>query len=397
VARQKIVIVGGGFGGLKAALELSQDDRFHVTLVSDDEHFRYYPALYHTATGGAGRVSEMPLTELLKGHSVAFVKARATHLDRDKKELLTKGAGAISYDSIIFGLGMVTNYFGIKGLEEFSYGIKSLKEAERFKQHLHDQLRNDKKPDGHYLIVGAGPTGVELAGVLPTYLKQIMKAHGVARRAIHVELIEAAPRVLPRMTKDVARATTKRLRQLGVTVRTNQKVESETAEALIINGQPVSSHTVVWTAGVACNSFFQANDFTMTDHHKVQVNEYLQAEHNVYVIGDNAETKYSGVAQTALRDAVFVADNLKRLASGKHPWVYRPKLPIYVTPTGHSWASVVWGKFRLYGRLGWWLREAADLIAYHDFQPWWPAAQRWAALHGSEESCPICGQVKGNP
>ena len=392
MTKQQIVIVGGGFGGVKAALELSTDQRFAVTLISDEDNFRYYPALYHTATGGAGRVSEIPLSELLANHQIRFIKARATHLRRESKEILTKGAGAIEYDSLILALGMTTNFFGIPGLQEFAYGIKSLGEAERLKQHLHDQLRVDKKPDAHYLIVGAGPTGVELAGVLPQYLKQLMKAHGVKHRAVHVDLIEAAPRILPRMPKDVGRATARHLRKLGVAIHTNQKVEAENADALIINGQPVYSHTVVWTAGVACNSFFQDNGFTMTDHHKVQVDQYLQAEHDIYVLGDNAETKYSGVAQTALHNALFVAHNLMRRANGRDPQVYRPRLPIYVTPTGPGWASVVWGKLRIYGRIGWWLREGADFVAYNDYQPWWPAAQRWLALMDQEEACPICGR-----
>lgn len=389
--KQKIVIIGGGFGGVKAALELAGDDRFAVTLISDEDSFRYYPALYHTATGGPKRISEVPLPELLAQHPVTFIKARATHLDRNKKEILAKGAGAIKYDTLIMALGMTTNFFGIEGLQEFSYGIKSVSEAERLKQHLHDQLRTEGKPDLHYLIIGGGPTGVELAGVLPSYVREVMQSHGIKHRAVHVELVEAAPRIMPRMPKAVSRATTRQLRKLGVAVHVNQKVEAETADALIVNGKPVYSHTVVWTAGVACNSFFQDNHFTITDHHKVQVNQYLQAEHDIYILGDNAETKYGGVAQTALGDAVFVADNLKRRASGRDPKVYRPKRPVYVTPTGPKWASVVWGKFCLYGRVGWWLREAADYIAYRHYEPWWPASRRWLAMHTEEESCPTCG------
>lgn len=393
MSKQKVVIVGGGFGGVKAALELCHDTRFSVTLVSDEDHFRYYPALYHTATGGSNEVSEIPLSDLLGRYPIKFIKARATRLNREAKQLVTKGEGSIEYDTLILALGMTTNYFGIKGLEEFSYGIKSLEEVNRLKRHLHQLIHDQNQPDDHYLIVGGGPTGVELSGMLPTYLREIMEAHGIHHKAIKVELIEAMPRILPRMPKDVARATTKRLRKLGVTVRTNQKVESETADVLIINGKPVDSQTVVWTAGVACNSFFQNNRFAMTTHHKVEVNEYLMAEPDIYVIGDNAETLYSGVAQTALYDAIFVAGNLRRIASGKQPKVYKPKRPIYVTPTGPKWASVVWGKFRLYGRPGWWLRQAADLVAFHDYEPWWSASRRWLAFNYEQEACPICGQT----
>lgn len=390
--KQKVLIVGGGFAGVKAALELSPDNRFDVTLVSDEDYFRYYPALYHTATGGARQVSAIHLSELLANHPIKFIKARATHLNRPKKQLLAKGAGAIDYDVLIMALGMDTNFFGIKGLAEFSYGIKSIEEAERLKTHLHQQLVTDHKPDRKYLIVGGGPTGVELAGALPGYLKQIMRHHGIKHRVAKVELIEAMPHILPRMTRDVARATARRLRKLGVAVRTNQKVEAQSVDALTINGQPVYSHTVVWTAGVACNRFFQDNNFVMTEHHKVEVNQYLLAEPDIYVLGDNAETPYSGVAQTALHDAIFVADNLKRLQDGKQPEVYKVRRPVYVTPTGPNWASVVYGKFRVYGRLAWWIRRAADFVAYNDYQPWWPASRRWLAMDTQEESCPVCGQ-----
>lgn len=393
MSKQKVVIVGGGFGGVKAALELAHDERFQVTLISDEPDFRYYPALYHTATGGVNEVSEIPLKELLGRHPVKLVKARATRLNRDKKQIVTKGEGSFDYDHLILALGMSTNYFGIEGLQEFSYGIKSLDEVNRLKLHLHQLIHDTNRPDDHYLIVGGGPTGVELAGMLPTYLKQIMHHHGITNKRVKVELIEAMPRILPRMPKDVARATTKRLRKLGVKVRTNQKVESETAEVLIINGKPVESQTVVWTAGVACNRFFQDNKFVMTDHHKVEVNQYLLAEPDIYVIGDNAETVYSGVAQTALYDAIFVAKNLQRQANSKKPKVYQPKRPIYVTPTGPKWASVVWGKFRLYGRAGWLLRQAADLVAFHDYEPWWPASKRWLAFADEQESCPICSNT----
>lgn len=385
MSKHSVLILGGGFGGVKAALELADDPRFSVSLVSDEDYFRYYPALYHSATGGASRVSAIPIAELLENKSIHFVKARAMSLDREHKTVLTKGAGKLSYDTLIIGLGMTTNYFGIKGLEEFSFGIKSIDEALEFKHHLAKQLADDKRPDAHYLIVGAGPTGVELAGVLPKYIQHLMEKQGIHTKNVKIELIEAAPRILPRLPIDVSRRTAKQLRKLGVIIHTNQKVEAATADSLIINGQPVASKTVVWTAGVACNPFIQNNEFIMTEHHKAQVDQYLQAGKDIYIVGDNADTKYSGVAQTALRDAVFVAKNLKRQADGKSPKVYKPKLPIYVTPTGSGWASVVWGPVHLYGRLGWLMRQAADLIAYHDYQPWWPASERWLAYNFAEE------------
>lgn len=394
---QKIVIIGGGFGGVKAALDLGQDERFNVTLISDQDYFRYYPAMYHAAGGGAGRMWAIPLNEVFAEHpNITLIKARATHLDRAKKQVITKGAGAIDYDKLIVAVGMVTNYFGIKGLDRYSYGIKSVEEVEELKAHLHKQLTTDHRPDHHYIVVGGGPTGIEVSSMLPGYLKRVMEYHGINYKGkVHVDLIEAAPRIAPRLPKDVARAHAKRLRKLGVTIHTNQKVEAATTDSLIINGQPLASKTIVWTAGLASNPFLQDNNFTMTEHRKVAVDQYLQAEDSVYVIGDNADTIYSGVADTAVRDGQFVAANLKRLASGKQPKPYQPKRPIYVTPTGPSWSSVIWGKWHFYGRLGYAMRRLTDWVAYRRLQPWWPASRRWLAVGEREESCPICASSLG--
>lgn len=99
----------------------------------------------------------------------------------------------LDYDIIVLGLGVVTNYFGIPGMEDFSYGIKSFGAIRRFKEHLHNQIEDERRPDLNYVIVGAGPTGIELAGALPEYLRKVMEIHGVKHKAVYIDLIEAAP------------------------------------------------------------------------------------------------------------------------------------------------------------------------------------------------------------
>jgi NADH dehydrogenase len=390
MAKHKVVILGGGFGGIKTALELADDARFEVVLVSDQTNFRYYPALYQTATGSPKDISDIPLAELFKNKPVQLIKARAERLDRAEKVIHTKGAGNIGYNSLVVALGMTTNYFGIPGLDEFSYGIKSVEEAERFKKHLHSQMIDEHRPDLNYVVIGAGPTGVELAGMLPSYLHKIMKHHGITDRAIRVELVEAAPRILPRSPKDISRVIARRLRKLDITIHTNQKVEAESHDALTVNGKPISSQTVIWTAGVSCNPFLDTNSFAMTDHCKVAVDQFLATNNDVYVIGDNAGTPYSGVAQTALHDGVFVANNLKREADNKPMLAYKPKRPIYVTPAGPNWAAVEWGSLHLHGWWGGLLHKLSYLIGYHDYEPWWSASQRWLATDTEEENCATC-------
>ncbi len=391
--KHNVLIVGGGFGGVKAALELARDERFEITLLTDRPDFRYYPTLYHTATGGLKQQSSIPLDDILP-ESVQLVLGKANELDRTGKAIVESHSGhRLPYDTLVMALGTITNYFGLKGLEEFSYGIKSIEEVQKFKQHLHQQLIDGHQPDLHYVIVGAGPTGIELAGALPGYLRTIMSKHGVKHKAIHIDLVEAMPRLLPRSPKLTARAVRRQLHHLGIQLHLGQTVQGETADALLLNGKPLSSHTVVWTAGMANNPFFKANNFALNERGKVVVDDHLQAEPNIYVIGDNTTTPFAGMAQTALHDAKFVAENLHREAIGEPLKSYKPRQPVSIIPAGPDWAAVDWGKFHFYGRLGWGLREAADWVGFHHLEPWWKASEQWLTELGSEESCTTCAAV----
>lgn len=389
--KQKVVIVGGGFGGVKAALELADCERCEVTLVSDHSHFRYYPALYHAATGGKRAGARIPLKNILEGTRIGFVRATVTKLDREKKQVITDDDKKLPYDTLILALGNVTNYFGIKGLKEYSFSIKSTEEVDRFKQHLHQQFIANGCPDLNYVIVGGGPTGIELAGALPAYLRQVMKRHNVTDCKLRITLVEAAPRLLPRAPIKVSRSITKRLRRLGINLMLGTTVEGQTPEMLMVGGKPLMSRTVVWTAGVTNHSFFKTNDFAVTERGKVEVDEYLQAEPHIYVLGDNANTPFSGMAQTALYDGSFVAENIKRELDNDMPQAYVPKQPITVIPVGPHWASVQWGRRTCSGIGGVILRSLADLVGFHDIQSWPKAGQQWMQSMGEEEmNCPDC-------
>lgn len=397
--KKQVLILGGGFGGVKTALNLCDSDDYNVTLMSDSADFKYYPALYRSATGGSRKASVVALADIFEGKPVIIMNERAVKLDRDHQMVVTESKKKVAYDILVVALGSITNYFGIKGLQEYSYGIKSIDEAEELKEHLHKLMLDERKPDLNYVVVGGGPTGIELAGALPHYLRWIMKHHGIKSRKINIELVEAAPRLLPRMPRDLSRAVARHLRKEGIKLYLGQTVRAQTTDELIVNDRPIKSRTVIWTAGMASNPFLKDNNFTL-EKGRVSVDEFLRAKNepgeNIYVIGDNAFTEYSGMAQTALHDAVFLADNLKRLADGSVPKVYRPKRPIYVYPAGERWAAVLWGSVRMYGWLGWALREAADWVGYHDVGPWWKASELFLAEYESEESCPICGTTKSH-
>lgn len=390
MGKQKIVIVGGGFAGVKAALELCNDDRFSVTLISDKNNFQYFPTLYHTATGGLTEQSVIPLRTIFADKPVRIVIDTIKTLDRNSKILTTVSAHTHKYDTLLLALGNVTNYYGIKGLKEYAYGVKSIDDVIKLKSHIHAQLMADHKPDLHYVIVGGGPTGIELAGALPSYLHRIMKNHEIKDRSIHIDLVEGSSRLLPQLPKSTSRAVKRQLRALGVSIHLGKPVEGMTSDKLMIGGKPIRSHTVIWTAGTANNPFFAENNFPIGPYGKVAVNIYLQAEESIYVLGDNANTPYSGMAQTAIVDAEFVVKNIKRVADGKELKSYKPKKPVYVVPIGHGWASVLWGKFEIFGTLGYALREVADARAYATLEPIMNATRHWFTEFGSEEECPTC-------
>lgn len=389
MAKTKVVILGGGFAGIKTALELCGELDVDVKLISDADDFRYYPTLYIAATGGKMSAASIPLEEIFKDKPVRIINDAAKAVDRNRKKVTGK-KDSYEYDLLIIALGVVTNYFGIKGLEKYSYGIKSQVEAQELRDHIHKLLLDEGKPDVNYIVIGGGPTGVELAGALPAYIRHMMKKHKIPGKRLHIDLVEAAPRLMPRMPMSYSRAVASRLRRLGVKLYLNQAVQAETAEALTVSDKSLESQTVVWTAGVTNHPFFAANEFGFNEHGKVFVDQFLQAETDVFVIGDNADTPYSGMAQTALYDAKFVSENIKRHINAKPMRAYKAKKPVYVTPVGPGWAAVVWKGVHIYGRLGWLLRSAADFVGYHDYEPWWTASKHWLAEYEDQPTCRVC-------
>jgi NADH dehydrogenase len=377
-----ITIVGGGFGGVKAALELTKLKDITVTLISDKDFFQYYPALYGTATGYSHLQSWVPLSKVFRHNKkVTIIKDTITSIDPERKLLVGKSQ-SYNYHTCIFALGVITSYFGIKGLDEYSYSIKSEAEIKRFKQHIHNDMSKKHQLDKHYVIVGAGPTGVELAGAITTYIERLKKHYGIdKRRKIHIDLVEASPRVLSKMSESTSRKVEKRLKSLGVNIQTAKMVQSEDANDIIVSGKPIASTTVVWTSGVTNHPFFKEHEhyFKLAPNGRVLVDDQMQAYKNVYVIGDNAATPYTGLAQTALHDAIFLAKNFKRTQQGLSPLIYSAVMPPVVVPVGEGWAVFEWRKIHLSGWIASMIRKAADFMGYRDVLPLGQALGAWHA------------------
>src|SRR5690606_8215976 len=158
------VVVGGGFGGVKVAREISKRQVGRVTLISYEDYFLHHATLYETATVRSHYESVIPLEDACSDcGNVKVVKDRIKGLDVERKLVVGKDK-SYRYDNLVVAMGVVTTYFGIDGMKEHSYGIKTLKEIKQFNRHLHQDLLDDGRFDKHHIVIGGGPTGVELAG-----------------------------------------------------------------------------------------------------------------------------------------------------------------------------------------------------------------------------------------
>jgi NADH dehydrogenase len=183
------------------------------------------------------------------------------------------------------------------------------------------------------------------------------------------------------LSKSASKKAANRLKRLGIEVHLNIQVESCEKGKVCMSAGNLGADLIIWTAGSKPSDFYSKNSdvFTLGRGGRVVVDDYLKSTHsrNIYVIGDNADTKYSGMAQTALHNASYVAKSLILECKGKTPKKYRPKKPIYVVTVGQKWAVAQIGNRILSGAAGWSIRRQADLVIFKNFQPYKEAIKTW--------------------
>jgi NADH:ubiquinone reductase (H+-translocating) len=380
-----IVVVGGGFGGVKAALELSKRQIGKITLVSDEPYFLHHATLYATATGKNDAESVIPLETIFANHpNVHIVLDKVEHLDPDRR-IVNGKKQSYHYDKLVLALGSVTTFFNLPGLGKHAYGIKSLHEINRFQEHMHEEIVQ-KKLDKEYFVIGAGPTGVELAAALNEYLKAIKHLYRLKNTGSRVTLVEAAPRILPTMSKTASSLVARQLKKQNIRVLVDHKVESMDDDSIIIQGKDYPTTTAIWTSGVANSPFFARNHehFTLAPNGRVKVNAYLEALDDVYVIGDNGTADPHHMALPAMRQATHVAKNITRLATNQVQLPYRSrKVPVSL-PVGETWGYVEWHGIYADGHFGAWLRRRIELRGYLRLMPKKVALPIWRAHHLNE-------------
>jgi NADH dehydrogenase len=329
---------------------------------------------------------------LLDASNIDLVEGVVVKVSPKEKTLTLASGRHISYDTVVFALGSVTTYFNIEGLHEHSFGIKTSEEIFELRRHLHDKVLTQPTDETNYVVVGAGPTGVELAGALGNYLQNISRNHGRQSHNISIWLVDVAPRILPQMSEKSARVVEQHLQKSGVKILTNTKVEKESLHSLKTSSTTIKTHTVIWTAGTATNPFYkeQGEIFTFDQRGRVKVNKHLEAGKDMYVIGDNASTRYSGLALTAIWHANFVAKDIRRkMASHRRPKKYE-YTPIQIVPAGEKWAILQYRNFEVHGRIIAWVRKVADYLGYSDVLGYVRALTIWTNFEKTEDGCEIC-------
>jgi NADH:ubiquinone reductase (H+-translocating) len=375
-----IVVVGGGFAGVKAAIELSKRHIGKVTLISDEPYFLHHATLYATATGKSMAESVIPLAHIFDYYpNVTVVNDTMTAID-PRRRLIVGQKKQYHYDKAVIAIGSVTTYFGIKGMAEHAYGIKNIEEIKQFNNHIHEDVVR-KKLDREYFVIGAGPTGVEMAGALMEYLRTLIRLYDLKHSKARVTIVEAAPTILPRISKTAAKKVTARMKKMGIKVMLNHKVEALDDDNIVIDGTTYPTSCAIWTSGVANNPFFaaQGDTFHLAPNGRVEVDQYLEAIPNVYVLGDNNTAKNSGLAWPALDQATFIAKHLTRIASKQPLMAYRPRRFIQGVPVGDDWAYVE--RFGVYaaGKSGAAIRRWMELQGYKKLMPSRVARDLWRA------------------
>jgi NADH dehydrogenase len=352
----RVLIVGGGFGGVETAKSLGKDPRFAVTLISERSWLEYYGSLYRILRRNEFSRVCIELAEMLP-QSVALVVDRIEGVDPSAKKVVGTH-GTYEYDVLVLAPGAEPAYFGIPGMKEQSMTLRNVADAIKLRKHLDDLLAKPTltEAEKNFVVVGSGPTGVETAAEL------LVHEGDRHSSAVRVTLLEAADRILPSMPEVVSVQARKRLESLGVTVLTQKKVTGcEPGKLLLADGQ-IEASTVVWTAGVKAHSLLEKIPGLQLDKRgRAAVDGELRAAgvQDIFVTGDAAVTQFSGMAQTAVYDGAFVASVLK----GQKP-TYAAGKPKFAIPIGKWWAAVVFGPLNIFGLLGYFLREAADMKVF---------------------------------
>ena len=366
------IVVGAGFAGLNAAKRLSNQNNLRVILIDRRNHHLFQPLLYQVATAGLNPSDiAVPIRVQVRGApNVEIHLGQVDTVNLDKQTITGEGH-EIRYDYLILACGANHSYFGHPEWEDFAPGLKTLEQATEMRRRMlvaFERAENELDPDTQrayltFVVVGGGPTGVELAGAIADISRTAMS--GDFRRIdpsrAHIVLVEAAPRVLTTFSADLSERARRDLVALGVEVRTAAKVDAIDAEGVTIGAQRLPARTVFWAAGVQAERMTFVPSVATDRARRITVSGdfSLPSHRNVFVVGDMASFEMApgqllpGVAPAAIQAGNHAAAMILSDLSGeaRRPFVYDDKGTL--ATIGKSRAVAQIGRLSLTGRLAW--------------------------------------------
>ncbi|HLI06494.1 MAG TPA: NAD(P)/FAD-dependent oxidoreductase [Ktedonobacteraceae bacterium] len=369
----RVVIVGAGFGGLHAARALG-DAPVQVTVIDRNNYHLFQPLLYQVATASLSPADiTAPIRHVLrKQKNTEVLMGEVTGVDVQQQHVLM-GDQAIPYDYLILATGARDSYFGHNEWARFAPGLKSIQEATKLRsQILRAFEQAEEEPDEEkrqtlltFVLIGAGPTGVEMAGAIAGLAHQTLKGefHRIDPADARIILVEALPRILLAFPEGLARKAKQALNHMGVEVRTHSPVEDVTDEGVIIGGKLLPAQTVIWTAGVAASpaGAWLGVETDRAGRVFVSSDVSIPGHPDVFVIGDTAHFEQDGkplpgVAPVAIQQGKYVAQVIADRVAGKEvskPFHYFDKGNMATIGRLHGIVSI--GKLQFAGVLAWFL------------------------------------------
>ncbi len=407
----RVVIVGAGFGGLAAVQGLAGAD-VAVTIIDQRNHHLFQPLLYQVGTASLA-TSEIawPIRHLVrKRKEVTTLLGAVAGVDAQNRRVLLEDGAAVSYDTLVLATGAQHAYFGHDEWEPYAPGLKTLEDATSIRRRIllsFERAERESDPTLRaalmtFVIVGGGPTGVELAGAIAELARQNLPQefrHIDTRRA-RVVLIEAGPRILPSFTEDLSAYAHASLERLGVDIQLGAAVSECSAQGVIYGGRPLAAKVILWAAGVRASAAAAWLNLPSDNAGRAQVESDLTApgHPDIFVIGDTATINawhgkaVPGIAPAAKQQGAHVARTIRmRLRGDGAPRPFRYKHSGNLATIGRRAAVIDFGWIKLRGWFAWWIWGLAHIYFLIGVRNRLAVALSWLWIYstGSRNACLI--------
>jgi NADH:ubiquinone reductase (H+-translocating) len=395
---KKVVILGGGFAGLSAALNLEKKlagHEFSITIIDSHDYHLFNSNLYEVATAAEemesmGDLKEsiaLPYNKIFKNKKISFIKGEILEVNTHEKQAILAGRKVI-YDYLVIAQGSKEEFFNIPGAKEFGIPLKNLGQALKIKNAIEFAIEAHKydthKPYVKIVVAGGGYTGVELAGELRGLVNFLAWKQGYPVEKVLIDVVEASNLLMPGMGEQATSDAKARLQDLWVTVRLLSpitKVEHNSLE--LANGEKMIYDVLIWTAGVKARPVPKGLELETDKRGRVVVDEFLRAKgnYNIFMLGDQASVLSSNgqavpqSAQDAISQGKYLGKILPEVLRNKTVQAYFPKPHGFIVSIGGKWAILNYPPFYFTGRLAYFVHELATWRYFASLIGWWKAAK----------------------